>query len=141
MNIELKYAGDYVRFEDVALPPVKKSIFKRNKFPEEIDFYICVKSGEFAGRVRTMILGREAFENLLCEVKKLYAMELEELEFKTAYGDILSLNMDKQGHLSVSGLIVEPVSGQNLNFVIVADQSGLPPFIRELENLVNNSAK
>ena len=132
MDIELKYAENFVRFLDVTLPKARNS-----KYPQETDFYIYVKSGGFYGSVGTFVLYTE-FDDFLSDIKKLYNFEIEKATFKTAYGDEINISMNKQGQIVVSGVIIEPIDGQRLIFEFAADQSSLPLFIHELENLVNN---
>lgn len=56
------------------------------------------------------------------------------------YGSRLALELDKRGHIHLSGLLYGPAAEQRLQWGFTADQTALGPFVRGLRAILEGAA-
>lgn len=105
--------------------------------PYNTTFGLQVISGAFRGYAPCEYDIREfrVFVEQLCE---LYAFRRSRVVLsEIGYGSHITLSLDRTGHIEVAGKILDNGGEQCLTFTFQTDQSMLPPFIRDLKNMIS----
>ena len=100
--------------------------------PYNTTFRIHVVSGEFSGAGECEC-DIAKFKTFMEGMELLYGFGLSEVALlDIGYGTNVLFQMDKVGHVEISGEIFGEAMCQSLRFVFEADQTSLKPFIESL---------
>ena len=135
MEAELTYLQNGIKIFD--LRHYKEDAEMGN--PYNTLFSLSVVSGAFSGACQWEDDIRN-LEDFCTKMKELYDFKITEITLDDLeYGSKIAFSMEKNGHLSISGTIYGSRLENTLTFKFSADQTALPPFIRQLETLIETS--
>ena len=102
--------------------------------PYNTSFIVRVVSGDFSG-VSTFEYDINDFRIFVTEIKDLYDFKNKVVDLKDiCYGSEVRFNLDKTGHINVTGTIYGAATEHNLTFQFVTDQTAFQSFSTSLYN-------
>lgn len=72
------------------------------------------------------------------DLQKMYELKLDAVKYRDAFGSAeIEFILSKNGHITVSGTVINFV--HSMEFEFEADQTALPPFIKQLGEMLDSS--
>lgn len=132
MTARFDYAGDFIEIKNFFY----SSEDDINGNPYNTTFDLTVSSGDFSGCAPCEYDIKE-FRRFIDGLEDLYNFKTNEVLFDDiCYGSKVKFLMNKTGKLEISGKIFGRAVEHSLEFVFLADQTALNPFINELKEMI-----
>ena len=128
MTCELRSGENFLKFSDFRYSVKDEACGN----PYNFFFTARVSSDGFAGHAGWEC-DRKEFEKFVQSLQDLYDFRLPSAELNDiAYGSRIRFELDKTGHLTVSGTVIGHAAEHRLTFRFTADQTDLRTFITNL---------
>ncbi len=128
---ELRDGGNLLAFRDICHSPGEAHAGN----PYNTVCQLKVVSGEFAG-VGEWECDWQDVHTFVQELERLYHFQRQEVEFRDIeWGNWLKFQMDRTGHVTVTGRLYGGMSMQTLEFHFRTDQSALQPFLQQMRQV------
>lgn len=129
-NIKLEYGDSSLEIRDFYYS--KKDAEMGN--PYNCSFYLWVKSGMFSG-LAPCEYDVKNLRRLVDELEELYDFRRSHATLEDiCYGSVVDFEMEKSGHLYLTGILYGEAMQHKLKFSFGADQTVLRPFITALKS-------
>ncbi len=127
---KLIYKNDYLVISDF--------IYNQEDEYYNTSFVLEVRSGCFSG-IAPCEYEINEFRKFVCELSKMYDFQQQVVILNDiCYGSTVKFEMDKTGHVEISGEIFGEAAVHSLQFSFVVDQSVLKQFIFELQKIISD---
>ena len=131
LPFELRHCGNSLVFSDFWHDPEEAKA--ENPYNSLLTVAVVSESFSGMGQWEADIADLVEFAN---EINALYAFEQSRVELKDiGYGSRIAFQMDKTGHVAISGELFGDAGCQSLTFEFEADQTSLKPFADALRQL------
>ena len=128
---ELNYCGNSIVISNFYYDPEAA----KSGNPYNTTFNIIVESEGFKG-IGSCEYDIKEFLLFSKQIKDLYNFKRHKVYYEEiVYGSHISFNMDRKGHINISGEIFGNAMIHSLKFEFMADQTSLKPFVDSLKQV------
>ena len=101
-------------------------------------FSLSIRSGAFAGEAVACEYHMSEFRRFVDDLADVYAFRKSSAVLQEICGSHVSFDMEKTGHVKISGEIGDVLRENSLQFCFCADQTALTPCLDALTRLVDH---